>query len=106
MIQNLGFPSFTERNGYNNYNDIFSALSTLDSFKGKAATVVIKHANPCGVSENKYPIKSFKNAYACDPVSAFGSVIACNYKIDKKVALEICKTFLKLFLLKVLIKIL
>ena len=97
----LGLSQFHGKElSYNNYNDIFSALSTLDSLKGKAATVVIKHANPCGVSENKYPIKSFKNAYACDPVSAFGSVIACNYKINEKIALEISKNFLEVILAK------
>ena len=69
---------------YNNYNDIFASLEILESIKGKAGTVIIKHANPCGVSEDKKPIISFKNAYACDPISAFGGVIACNYKMNKK----------------------
>ena len=43
---------------------------------------------------------SFKNAYASDPLSAFGGVIACNYKIDKKIALEINKNFLEIILAK------
>ena len=85
---------------YNNYNDIFAALSILDSIKRKAGTVIIKHANPCGVSENKRPLDSFKNAYACDPVSAFGGVIACNFKINKKIAIEIKKNFLEVILAK------
>ena len=41
---------------YNNYNDLFAGLEILQSFKGKAATVVIKHANPCGISINKQPL--------------------------------------------------
>ena len=57
-------------------------------------TVIIKHANPCGVSENSVPLTSFRNAFASDPISAFGGVIACNYKIDKKIASEINKNFL------------
>ena len=83
---------------YNNYNDIFASLEVLDSIKGRAITVIIKHANPCGISKDKNPINSFRNAYLCDPVSAFGGVIACNYKIDKKIALEISKNFLEVIL--------
>jgi phosphoribosylaminoimidazolecarboxamide formyltransferase/IMP cyclohydrolase len=85
---------------YNNYNDMFASLDILNSLKNKASTVIIKHANPCGVSENKIPLISFKNAYASDPVSAFGGVIACNYKINKKIALEINKNFLEIILAK------
>ncbi len=85
---------------YNNYNDMFASLDILRSIKSKAGSVIIKHANPCGVSENKSPIQSFKNAYSCDPTSAFGGVIACNFKIDKKIALEITKNFLEVILAK------
>ncbi len=85
---------------YNNYNDVFAALEVLDSLKSKAGTVVIKHANPCGVSESKDPLISFKNAYQCDPISAFGGVIACNYKISKKIAVEINKNFLEVIVAK------
>ncbi len=95
---------FTQLNGkelsYNNYNDIFASLDLLKSIKEKSCTVVIKHANPCGVSQNKDPLVSFKNAYACDPISAFGGVIACNYKINKKIALNITKNFLEVILAK------
>ena len=83
---------------YNNYNDMFASLEILNSLKKNSGTVIIKHANPCGVSENKVPLISFKNAYASDPVSAFGGVIACNYKINKKTALEINKNFLEVIL--------
>ena len=83
---------------YNNYNDMFASLEILNSLKKNSGTVIIKHANPCGVSENKVPLISFKNAYASDPISAFGGVIACNYKINKKVALAINKNFLEVIL--------
>ena len=93
---------FTQIHGkelsYNNFNDIFASLDILGSIKRKAGTVIIKHANPCGVSEHKNPLDSFKNAYACDPISAFGGVIACNYKISKNIALEINKNFLEVIL--------
>ena len=85
---------------YNNYNDMFASLEILDSLKRNSGTVIIKHANPCGVSENKEPLISFKNAYASDPVSAFGGVIACNYKINRKIASEISKNFLEVILAK------
>ena len=85
---------------YNNYNDMFASLEILNSLKKNSGTVIIKHANPCGVSENKVPLISFKNAYASDPISAFGGIIACNYKINKKIALEINKNFLEVILAK------
>ena len=85
---------------YNNYNDMFASLEILNSLKKNSGTVIIKHANPCGVSENKNPLNSFKNAYASDPISAFGGVIACNYKINKKIAYEISKNFLEVILAK------
>ena len=85
---------------FNNYNDMFASLEILNSLKKNSGTVIIKHANPCGVSENKVPLISFKNAYASDPISAFGGVIACNYKINKKTALEINKNFLEVILAK------
>ena len=85
---------------YNNYNDMFASLEILNSLKKNSSTVIIKHANPCGVSENKTPLISFKNAFASDPVSAFGGVIACNYKINKKIAYEISKNFLEVLLAK------
>ena len=79
---------FTQIHGkqlsYNNYSDMFASLQILNSLKKNCGTVIIKHANPCGVSENKTPLNSFKNAYASDPISAFGGVIACNYKSNKK----------------------
>ena len=85
---------------YNNYSDMFASLEILNSIKKKPGTVIIKHANPCGVSENKNPLVSFKNAFASDPISAFGGVIACNYKITKKIALEINKNFLEVIVAK------
>jgi len=85
---------------FNNYNDMFASLEILNSLKKNSGTVIIKHANPCGVSENKVPLISFKNAYASDPISAFGGIIACNYRINKKTALEINKNFLEVILAK------
>ena len=85
---------------YNNYNDIFASLDILLSSGKKPSTVIIKHANPCGVSTNKSALSSFKNAYACDPISAFGGIIACNFKISKTIAEEINKNFTEVVLAK------
>ena len=79
---------------------MFASLIILNSLKKNSGTVIIKHANPCGVSENKVPFLSFKNAYASDPISAFGGVIACNYNINRKIANEIRKNFLEVILAK------
>ena len=97
----LGFSQIHGKElSYNNYNDMYASLEILNSLKKNSGTVIIKHANPCGVSENNVPLISFKNAYASDPISAFGGVIACNYKINKKIASEINKNFLEVILAK------
>ncbi len=85
---------------YNNYNDIFAGLDILFSNLKMPSTVIIKHANPCGVSSNKSAFLSLLNAHASDPVSAFGGIVACNYRINKKIALEINKTFFEVILAK------
>jgi len=85
---------------YNNYNDIYSALSILSTFKKNEGTVIIKHANPCGVSVEKNQTKSFKNALACDPISSFGGVVAVNSLITKKLALELNKIFFDVIISK------
>jgi len=85
---------------YNNYNDIYSALSILNTFKKKEGTVIIKHTNPCGVSAEKNQIKSFENALACDPTSSFGGVVAINSIITKKLATELNKIFFEVIIAK------
>ncbi len=80
---------------YNNYNDIFSALSISKSLPKNRGVVIVKHANPCGVSILKNSIESYKCALACDPVSAFGGIVSCNFKITQSLALELKKIFLE-----------
>jgi len=99
--QNIGFEQLGGKElSYNNYSDMFAALEILLSIKKDPTTVIIKHANPCGVSVNKSKLKSLKNAYMSDPISAFGGVIACNFKINNKIAKEINKNFLEVILAK------
>ncbi|MDA9234015.1 bifunctional phosphoribosylaminoimidazolecarboxamide formyltransferase/IMP cyclohydrolase [Candidatus Pelagibacter sp.] len=80
---------------YNNYNDIFSALTISKSLPNKIGSVIVKHANPCGVSIHKNNLKSFQLALACDPISAFGGIVACNYKVTNNIAQELNKIFLE-----------
>ena len=80
---------------YNNYNDIFAALTISKSLPKNSGTVIVKHANPCGVSIKKNHLDSYKSAYICDPVSAFGGIVSCNFKITKLLALELSKLFLE-----------
>jgi len=97
--KNIGiFQLHGKKLSYNNYNDIFSALNITKTLPKNVGTVIVKHANPCGVSINKNKFKSYKEAVACDPISSFGGIVACNFKINKKLALEINKLFLEVII--------
>jgi phosphoribosylaminoimidazolecarboxamide formyltransferase/IMP cyclohydrolase len=61
-------------------------------------TVIVKHANPCGVSIQKNHLKSYQSALACDPISAFGGIVSCNFKINKTLATELNKIFLEVII--------
>ena len=74
---------------YNNYNDIFSALTISKSLPKGKGTVIVKHANPCGVSVKNNYLESYKSALSCDPISAFGGIVSCNFKIKKKTSCRI-----------------
>src|SRR6056300_224776 len=83
---------------YNNYNDIFSALTISKSLPKNKGTVIVKHANPCGVSVKSDQLMSYKSALACDPISAFGGIVSCNFKITKNLAAELSKLFLEVII--------
>ena len=83
---------------YNNYNDIYAALNITQTLPKNTGTVIVKHANPCGVSVNDDKVESFKEALACDPISAFGGIVSCNFKVNKKIALELNKIFLEVII--------
>jgi len=83
---------------YNNYNDIFAALTISKSLPKNVGTVIVKHANPCGVSIKKNHLESYKSALASDPVSAFGGIVSCNFKVTKNLALELNKLFLEVII--------
>ena len=83
---------------YNNYNDIFAALTISKSLPKNIGTVIVKHANPCGVSIKKNHLESYIAALKCDPVSAFGGIVSCNYKVTKIIAEELNKLFLEVII--------
>ncbi len=83
---------------YNNLNDSFAALKISKSLPKNTGVAIIKHANPCGVSIKKNKLDCFKSALSCDPVSAFGGIVACNFKVDSVLAFELNKIFLEVII--------
>jgi phosphoribosylaminoimidazolecarboxamide formyltransferase/IMP cyclohydrolase len=71
---------------YNNYLDGDAALEAVKEFAGESAVVIIKHGNPCGVATASTLAAAFEAAWAGDPVSAFGSVIAVSATVDEATA--------------------
>jgi phosphoribosylaminoimidazolecarboxamide formyltransferase/IMP cyclohydrolase len=79
---------------YNNINDTDAAFDLVCEFDGATpAVAIIKHSNPCGVATGESSKEAYLKALACDPVSAYGGIIALNQTIDKDAAAEIAKTF-------------
>jgi len=76
---------------YNNISDADAALECVKSFTGKPTCVIVKHANPCGVAEADNLLSAYDKAYATDPTSAFGGIIAFNRELDRQTAAEIIK---------------
>ena len=85
---------------YNNYNDLYSALSTTKLLPDNKGVAIIKHSNPCGVSINQNKIKSFKEALESDPISAFGGIVSCNFKMNINLAKEINKIYFEIIMAK------
>ena len=83
---------------YNNYNDIFAALTISKSLPKDTGTVIVKHGNPCGVSALKNNLDSYKSALQSDPISAFGGIVSCNYIITQKIAFMLSKIFLEVII--------
>ena len=80
---------------YNNINDTDAAFELVSEFDPavSAAVAIIKHANPCGVAIGDSLKDAYEKALACDPVSAFGGIVALNRPLDADAATEIVKIF-------------
>ena len=76
---------------YNNIADADAALECVKAFVDRPTCVIVKHANPCGVAEAETLLEAYDKAYATDPTSAFGGIIAFNRELDKETAVEIIK---------------
>ena len=82
---------------FNNILDSNAALELVKEFQQPAAAI-IKHNNPCGTSEAEDILTAYQQAFACDPVSAFGGIVALNRPVDQDLAQELAKTFLEVVL--------
>ncbi len=80
---------------YNNINDTDAAFELVAEFNPDetAACVIVKHANPCGVAQGSSLVDAYNRALLCDPVSAFGGILAFNRPLDAEAAHEIAKIF-------------
>ena len=80
---------------YNNVNDTDAAFEVVAEFDPArtAAVAIIKHANPCGVAEGATLREAYLRALRCDPVSAFGGIVALNRTLEAEAAAEIVKIF-------------
>jgi len=82
---------------YNNYADTDAAFELAAEFV-EPAVVIVKHANPCGVAKGASLAAAWARALACDPVSAFGGVVAVNQRLDAATAEEIAKIFVEVII--------
>ena len=79
---------------YNNLNDADAALELVSEFRYAGPTcVIVKHANPCGVAGADTLLDAYRAAFACDTVSAFGGIVACNRALDAPTAEAIAEIF-------------
>ncbi len=80
---------------YNNLNDTDAAYELVAEFDpaAAAAVAIIKHANPCGVASGADLAEAYRKALACDPVSAFGGIVALNRTLDAAAAALVTEIF-------------
>ena len=77
---------------FNNLNDTDAAVALVAELS-EPAVAIIKHANPCGVAVGDTVLDAYRKALACDPLSAFGGIVACNRPLDGWAAGEITRVF-------------
>ena len=76
---------------FNNILDLDAALEMAESFS-QTACAIVKHTSPCGFALGKTALEAFKTAHRCDPLSAFGGIVAFNTKVDGETARGILKS--------------
>jgi phosphoribosylaminoimidazolecarboxamide formyltransferase/IMP cyclohydrolase len=101
MSPGTGLPDAKQLNGkelsYNNIIDTQAALSLVREFE-EPACVIIKHTNPCGTAVASTLAEAYEKAFAADPVSAFGGIIAFNRKVDLKTAEKAAEPFMEVII--------
>ena len=79
---------------YNNLNDVDAAFELASEFE-RPAVIIVKHANPCGVAVSDDLVEAWNRALACDPISAFGGIVAVNRPLDDALAEQLSRLFLE-----------
>ncbi|HZI40804.1 MAG TPA: bifunctional phosphoribosylaminoimidazolecarboxamide formyltransferase/IMP cyclohydrolase, partial [Gemmatimonadaceae bacterium] len=94
-----GLSSLVQRGGkelsFNNLLDLEGALLTIDPYAAESACAIIKHTTPCGLAVGTTALDAYRKALACDPVSAFGSVIAFTVPVDEATADTVSSLFVE-----------
>ncbi|MCX5767131.1 MAG: bifunctional phosphoribosylaminoimidazolecarboxamide formyltransferase/IMP cyclohydrolase [Gemmatimonadetes bacterium] len=80
---------------FNNFLDLEGALLASDPFAGETACAIVKHTTPCGLATGSSAVEAYKKALACDPTSAFGSVIAFTVPVDVEAAKAVASLFVE-----------
>lgn len=97
--KNEGIAALAQKGGkelsFNNLLDLEGALLATDPFEGEIACAIVKHTTPCGLATDANPLDAYKKALACDPVSAFGSVISFTVPVDDETAEAISSLFVE-----------
>ncbi|HEV8217348.1 MAG TPA: bifunctional phosphoribosylaminoimidazolecarboxamide formyltransferase/IMP cyclohydrolase [Gemmatimonadaceae bacterium] len=94
-----GLAGLVQRGGkelsFNNLLDLEGALLAIDPYRGQTACAIVKHTSPCGLAIGNTALEAYRKALACDPVSAFGSVIAFNVAVDDTTADVVSSLFVE-----------
>jgi len=94
-----GLQALRQRGGkelsFNNLLDLDGALLAAEPFRGETCCAIIKHTTPCGIATGSSALDAYRKALACDPVSAFGSVIAFTVPVDDAAAEAVSALFVE-----------
>ncbi len=97
--EGAGLAGLVQRGGkelsFNNLLDLEGALLASEAFGGKTCCAIVKHTTPCGLAVGQTALEVYRKALACDPVSAFGSVISFNVPVDELAAEAISSLFVE-----------
>jgi phosphoribosylaminoimidazolecarboxamide formyltransferase/IMP cyclohydrolase len=95
----MGLAGLTQKGGkelsFNNLLDLEGALLATDPFEGETCCAIIKHTTPCGLATGESALDAYRKALACDPLSAFGSVISFTVPVDAETAETVSSLFVE-----------